>query len=118
MPLVKCQINNSPAGRVPSSDRPRAPQSRGDADHCALCRWKESQWREQMVAVPAPLPRSLSPCPARRSLASGLATGPGSTNMWTYSKPSWLPRSLLPPSAQSYYLELKRGRGPSEALVV
>lgn len=38
--------------------------------------------------------------------------------MLTYSKPSGLPRSLLPPSAQSYSLELKRGRGPSEALVV
>lgn len=38
--------------------------------------------------------------------------------MLTYSKSSWLPSCLLPPSAESYYMELKRGSEPNEAIVV
>lgn len=48
MPLVKCQINSSPAGRVPTSDRPRAPQSRGTLTTVLSARGKspsgESRW--------------------------------------------------------------------------
>lgn len=114
MSLVKCQINVSPAGRQTQS-----PAERGNTDHCALRRWEEcQQGEERVLPAPAPSPCSQAPCPARRSLASGLAIGPGSTNMLTYSKPSWLPRSLLPPSAQSYYMGLNCGREPNEGLVV
>lgn len=127
MPLVKCQINNSPAGRGPSSDISKALWRMGHTDHCALCRGKQSQGlspeerEREHGACPAvfqPQPSLFVCLPCKALLSSGSATGPGSTNMLTYSKSSWLPSSLLPPSAENYYMEFKRGREPSRAIVV
>lgn len=126
MPLVKCQINNSPAGGDPllTSPKPRGGwgtlitvlSAEGNNLRASPQRREREHGACPSVFQPQP---SLFVClPCKALLSSGSATGPGSTNMLTYSKSSWLPSSLLPPSAENYYMEFKRGREPSRAIVV
>ena len=95
LPLVRCQINNSPAGRGPSSHAIPALQGVRDADHCALCGWKGPQ-----IYLPRELGKRSAAAlcsgsasshlvrrpPCKALLSPGWATGPGWTNMLTSSK--------------------------------